>query len=207
LLGPKLFEAEVAERMLEPGIATGLAWTWAGGDILFIEATRMPGKGQLTLTGSLGDVMKESAQAALSYVRANAGKLGLPADVLKNTDIHIHVPSGAIPKDGPSAGIAMLAALVSLLSQRAVRADVAMTGEITLRGKVMAVGGIKEKVLAAARAGIARIILPARNRRNLEDVPAEVRRKVRFTFVENAEPALRAALELRGAGSHRKVRP
>ncbi|MBU1693296.1 MAG: endopeptidase La [Verrucomicrobia bacterium] len=207
LLGPKLFEAEVAEQVLEPGIATGLAWTWAGGDILFIEATRMPGKGQLTLTGSLGDVMKESAQAALSYVRANAGKLGLPVDVLKNTDIHIHVPSGAIPKDGPSAGIAMLAALVSLLSQRAVRTGVAMTGEITLRGKVMPVGGIKEKVLAAARAGITRIILPARNRRNLEDVPAEVRRKVRFTFVESAETALRAALDLRSSGSRGKVGP
>lgn len=194
LLGPRLFEAEMAERQLEPGIATGLAWTWAGGDILFIEATRMPGRGQLTLTGSLGDVMKESAQAALSYVRANARKLGLPADVLKSTDIHIHVPSGAIPKDGPSAGITMLAALVSLLSGRAVQAGVAMTGEITLRGKVMPVGGIKEKVLAASRAGIRRIILPARNRRSQEDVPSEIRRKMKFVFVENAEAALRAAL-------------
>ncbi|HOW96446.1 MAG TPA: endopeptidase La [Kiritimatiellia bacterium] len=194
LLGPKLFEAEVAERQLEPGIATGLAWTWAGGDILFIEATRMPGRGLLTLTGSLGEVMKESAQAALSYVRANARKLGLPADVLKSTDIHIHVPSGAIPKDGPSAGIAMLSALVSLLSSRPVRAGVAMTGEITLRGKVMPVGGIKEKVLAAARAGIRKIILPARNRRSLEDVPSEVRRRVKFVLVDNADSALRAVL-------------
>lgn len=202
LLGPKLFEAEVAERELEPGVATGLAWTWAGGDILFIEATRMPGRGVLTLTGSLGDVMKESAQAALSYVRANARKLGLPADVLKSTDIHIHVPSGAIPKDGPSAGIAMLSALVSLLSSRPVRAGVAMTGEITLRGKVMPVGGIKEKVLAAARAGIRRIILPARNRRSLEDVPVEVRRKMKFTFIEEASAALRAAL-----GPARKAKP
>ena len=194
LLGPTIFDAEMAEHHAEPGVATGLAWTPAGGDILFIEATRMAGKGQLILTGSLGDVMKESAQAALSYVRANADRLGLADPAVDKTDYHIHVPSGAIPKDGPSAGVAMTVALASLIAGRPVQDGWAMTGEITLRGKVMPVGGIKEKVLAAARAGVRNIILPARNRRHLEDVPAEVRRKLKFRFVEKAEEAVRLAL-------------
>ena len=193
-LGAKVFESEVAERVTDPGVATGLAWTPTGGDILFIEATQMPGKGQLILTGSLGDVMKESARAALSYVRANAQKLKLQKGFAKKMDFHIHVPAGAIPKDGPSAGLAMMVAIVSMVSQRPIAGDVAMTGEITLRGKVMPVGGIKEKVLAASRAGIRRVILPERNQRSLEDIPAEVRRKLKFFFVRDAGEAIRLAL-------------
>ncbi|TAN36028.1 MAG: endopeptidase La [Verrucomicrobia bacterium] len=194
LLGPKRFDLEIAERTTAPGVATGLAWTPAGGDILFIEASQMPGKGNLILTGSLGDVMKESAQAALSYVRANAVKFGLPADATKNADFHIHVPAGATPKDGPSAGLALITALVSLLTKRSVASDVAMTGEITLRGKVLPVGGIKEKVLAASRAGIKRVLLPVNNRRNLRDIPPEVRRAMKFTFVQKMDAAVLAAL-------------
>jgi ATP-dependent Lon protease len=194
-LGARLFEYEVAERTVDAGVATGLAWTPTGGDILFIEATQMSGRGQLMLTGSLGDVMKESAHAALSFVRANAGKLGLPKNFARKADLHIHVPAGAIPKDGPSAGLALVLALVSLLTQRRLPGDLAMTGEITLRGKVMPVGGIKEKVLAASRAGVRRILLPERNRRNLEDIPAEVRKKVQFLFVRTIEQAILLALE------------
>ena len=194
LLGPKRFELETAERAAAPGVATGLAWTPSGGDILFIEASRMPGKGGLILTGSLGDVMKESAQAALSYVRAHAPVFGLHADVTKNSDFHIHVPAGATPKDGPSAGLALLTALVSLLTQRPVENALAMTGEITLRGKVLPVGGIKEKVLAASRAGITRVLLPVSNRRNLRDIPPEVRRAMKFTFVTKMDAAVLAAL-------------
>jgi len=194
-LGPRLFESEIAERTVEPGVATGLAWTPTGGDILFIEVTRMPGKGQLILTGSLGDVMKESARAALSYVQANADKLKLPKDFADKMDYHLHVPAGAIPKDGPSAGVAMVVALVSLIRKEAVAGDAAMTGEITLRGKVMPVGGIKEKILAASRAGIKRVILPYRNRRSLEEIPAEVKKKVEFIFVKSASAAIRAALK------------
>ena len=194
MLGPKLYESEMAELMVEPGVATGLAWTPSGGDILFIEATQMPGKGQLILTGSLGDVMKESARAALSYVQANAEKLGLPKDFANSSDFHIHVPAGAIPKDGPSAGLAMVMALASLASQKTLPGDVAMTGEITLRGKVMPVGGIKEKVLAASRAQIKRVVLPERNRRNLEDVPAEVSKKLKFIFVRTVAEAVRILL-------------
>lgn len=193
-LGPKSFEPEVAEGSVEPGVATGLAWTPTGGDILFIEATQMAGKGQLILTGSLGDVMKESARAALSYVQANAERLKLPADFAEARDFHVHVPAGAIPKDGPSAGLAMLVALVSLISRRPLAGDTAMSGEITLRGRVMPVGGIKEKVLAASRAGIRRVILPDRNRRSLEEIPAEVRKKVDFVFVKDAQSAIRVAL-------------
>lgn len=189
-LGPVRFESETAEKRTEPGVVTGLAWTATGGDILFIEATKMPGKGNLILTGSLGEVMKESARAALSYVRAHAEEWGLDPKFAENTDFHIHVPAGAIPKDGPSAGLAMLAALYSLVTGRPVPADVAMTGEITLRGRVMAVGGIKEKVLAAARAGIREIIMPLPNRRHLADVPAEVRRAITFHFVRTAKAAL-----------------
>ena len=193
-LGHPVFESEVAERATDPGVATGLAWTPTGGDILFIEATQMPGRGQLILTGSLGDVMKESAHAALSYIRANAQRWKIEKNFARNSDFHIHVPAGAIPKDGPSAGLAMIIALMSLVTQQPVAGDVAMTGEITLRGKVMPVGGIKEKVLAAARAGIQRIILPKRNEHNLEDLPAEVRRKLHFVFVRNVGEAIRYVL-------------
>ncbi|MFH0954438.1 MAG: endopeptidase La [Verrucomicrobiota bacterium] len=193
-LGPKRYESEMTESTLDPGVSTGLAWTPTGGDILFIEATQMSGKGQLILTGSLGDVMKESARAALSYVEANAARLNLSKDFAKKTDFHIHVPAGSIPKDGPSAGLAMVVALLSLVSGRRVAGDLAMTGEITLRGKVMPVGGIKEKVLAASRAGVKGVILPERNKRTLEDIPAEVRKKVKFFFVANIDQAIRIAL-------------
>ena len=195
LLGPIKFFPEVAERTQRPGVAIGLAWTPNGGDILFIEATRMAGKKGLTLTGHLGDVMKESAQTALSYVRSQADQLHIPADFYDNCDIHIHVPSGAIPKDGPSAGITMVTALASLLTERKVRQDVAMTGEITLRGKVMPIGGVKEKVLAARRAGVTTVILPQRNEKDLEDVPPTVREEMQFRFVESIDEVLEHALE------------
>jgi ATP-dependent Lon protease len=194
LLGPSKFINEVAERTEISGVATGLAWTAVGGDILFIEATKMVGKGGLTLTGQLGDVMKESAQAALSYVRAQAGSLGISDDLFRKYDLHIHVPAGAIPKDGPSAGVTMLTALVSLLSGIKVRADVAMTGEITLRGNVLPVGGIKEKVLAAKRAGVKRIILPERNMKDLSEIPAKNLEGVEFQPVHRVEDVLKAAL-------------
>ena len=195
LLGPIKFFPEVAERTQRPGVAIGLAWTPNGGDILFIEATRMAGKKGLTLTGHLGDVMKESAQTALSYVRSQADQMHIPADFYDNCDIHIHVPSGAIPKDGPSAGITMVTALASLLTERKVRQDVAMTGEITLRGKVMPIGGVKEKVLAARRAGVTTVILPQRNEKDLEDVPPKVREEMQFRFVESIDEVLEHALE------------
>ena len=188
-LGPVKFDSEVAEKNLEPGVATGLAWTPVGGDILFIEATRMNGKGNLILTGSLGDVMKESARAALSYLEANAEKYGLNGGLGDKLDLHLHVPAGSIPKDGPSAGLAMTMAMLSLFSGKPVPANVAMTGEITLRGKVMPVGGIKEKVLAAARAGIKHIILPKGNERHFEEIPEEIRKKTKFTFVEQVDQA------------------
>jgi len=203
-LGPRRFELETAEKSLEPGVATGLAWTPTGGDILFIEATRMPGKGRLLLTGSLGDVMKESAQAALSYIRSHSGMLGLEGELFEKSDFHVHVPAGAIPKDGPSAGLAIVVALASLLTGTPLAADLAMTGEITLRGKIMPVGGIKEKVLAASRAGIRRILLPARNVHDLKEVPAEVRRKMKLKQVSRVEDALRYALGLRVRRSRRK---
>ncbi|MGC1341683.1 MAG: endopeptidase La, partial [Candidatus Binataceae bacterium] len=193
-LGLPRFFSEVAERTNETGVATGLAWTPNGGEIMFIEATRMAGQKGLMLTGSLGDVMKESAQAAMSYVRSRAERLGIPADFFEKSDIHIHVPAGAIPKDGPSAGVTLAAALASLLSGRPIRAEVAMTGEITLRGKVMPVGGVKEKVLAARRAGIKTIILPRRNERDLEDIPAEVRGELQMIFVDTVDEVLAAAL-------------
>jgi ATP-dependent Lon protease len=193
-LGPPKFFSEVAERTQEPGVATGLAWTPNGGDILFIESTRMNGQKGLTLTGSLGDVMKESAQAALSYVRSRAERLGIQPDFFEKSDIHIHVPAGSIPKDGPSAGVTIAASLASLLSGRPVRSDVAMTGEITLRGKVLPVGGIKEKVLAACRAGIKTVILPRRNERDLEDIPAEVLKEMTFIFVDAVDEVLSHAL-------------
>jgi ATP-dependent Lon protease len=195
ILGPKRFEAEVAMRTGIPGVATGLAWTPVGGDILFIEAARTPGSGRLILTGQLGDVMKESAQAALSLVKARAALLDVSAEGLDKADIHVHVPAGATPKDGPSAGVAMFVALTSLLSHRPVKSDVAMTGEISLRGLVLPIGGVKEKVLAALRAGITTVMLPARNRRDLEDIPADAREQVRIEWLENVDDALRVALE------------
>ena len=194
ILGPRRFENEVAMRTSVPGVATGLAWTPVGGDILFIEATRVPGSGKLILTGQLGDVMKESAQAALSLVKSRLASLGIAKDALDGADIHVHVPAGATPKDGPSAGVAMFTALASLLANRAVRNDVAMTGEISLRGLVLPVGGIKEKVLAALRAGITTVLLPARNRKDLEDIPAEAREKLEFVWLETVDDALAVAL-------------
>ena len=199
-LGPPRYFYEVAERTEIPGVATGLSWTPQGGDILFVEATRMPGGKGFTLTGQLGEVMRESAQAALSYVRANAEQLGIAPDFFERYDIHLHVPEGAIPKDGPSAGLTMATALASLLSGRPVRADVGMTGEITLRGQVLPVGGIKEKVLAASRAGLTTVILPRRNERDLDEVPAEVREKIRFVLVDRISQAFEAALEDRRDG-------
>jgi ATP-dependent Lon protease len=194
-LGKRRFFNEVAERTAVPGVATGLAWTPVGGDILFIETSRMPGKGNLQITGQLGDVMKESARAALSYVRSNAKALGIEPNFLDSQDIHIHVPAGAVPKDGPSAGVTIFTALTSLLTGRRVRSDTAMTGECTLRGRVLPVGGIKAKVLAAHRAGIERIILPHRNARDIEDVPEEIRSQVEFFFAEDMSQVLAAALE------------
>ena len=194
ILGPRRFESEVAMRAGIPGVATGLAWTPVGGDILFVEATRMPGKGKLILTGQLGDVMKESAQAALSLVKARAQRLGVKEEVLEKSDIHIHVPAGATPKDGPSAGVAMFVALSSLLTGRIVRSDVAMTGEISLRGLVLPIGGVKEKVLAALRAGIRTVMLPKRNIKEFDEIPQEAREKLNFVWIETVDEALETAL-------------
>jgi ATP-dependent Lon protease len=195
ILGAARFENDVALRTSVPGVATGLAWTPAGGDILFIESSRVKGTGKLILTGQLGDVMKESAQAAVTLVKSQADRLGIDPATLDNADLHIHVPAGAIPKDGPSAGVAMATSLASLLSQRTVRADVAMTGEISLRGVVLPVGGIKEKCVAAARAGIRTVILPARNRRDLEDIPESARNRLEFVWAEKIDDVLARALE------------
>ena len=194
-LGRPRFFDEVAERTSRPGVATGLAWTPTGGDVLFVEATMMPSSEErLLLTGMLGDVMRESAQAAVSFVWSNAAALDIDPKVFEGKTIHVHVPAGAIPKDGPSAGVTITTALASLASGRPVRSDVAMTGEITLRGKVLPVGGIKEKVLAAHRTGLRAVILPRRNEPDVEDVPAEIRRDVHFIFVDDAADALRYAL-------------
>jgi ATP-dependent Lon protease len=195
ILGAARFENDVALRTSVPGVATGLAWTPAGGDILFIESSRVRGSGKLILTGQLGDVMKESAQAAVTLIKSQADRLGIDPAILDNSDLHIHVPAGAIPKDGPSAGVAIATSLASLLSQRTVRADVAMTGEISLRGVVMPVGGIKEKCVAAARAGIRTVILPARNRRDLEDIAESVRSRLEFIWAEKIDDVLSRALE------------
>jgi ATP-dependent Lon protease len=193
-LGPVVFIPEVAERTDEIGVATGLAWTSSGGDILFIEATRMKGNGGLLITGQLGDVMKESAQAALSYVKAHATDLGIEADAFEKFDIHIHVPAGAIPKDGPSAGITIATAIASLMSNRPVRHQIAMTGEITLRGKVLPVGGIKEKILAARRAGIETVLMPVKNEKDLLDVPEHLRKPLTLVPVKDISEVLGAAL-------------
>ncbi len=201
-LGKARFHSEVAERTSSPGVATGLAWTPVGGDILFIETSRMPGKGSVEITGQLGDVMKESARAALTYVRSNAAELGVDPAFLASHDVHIHVPAGAVPKDGPSAGVTIFTALTSLLTARRVRSDTAMTGEATLRGRVMPVGGIKAKVLAAHRAGITRVVLPARNRPDVDEVPEAVRAEMEFIFAEDMSQVLAAALEPAGTPAH-----
>jgi len=194
-LGAQEFIQDMAERTTEPGVALGLAWTSAGGDILFIEATAMPGKGNLVLTGSLGDVMRESAMAAMSYVRSHAQQLGVESKAFGRNDIHIHVPAGAIPKDGPSAGVTIAVALASLVTRRPIRPAVAMTGEITLRGKILPVGGIKEKVFAAARSGVKTVLLPEQNRKDLVGVPTEIRRKLKFRFVRTIADALNLAIQ------------
>jgi ATP-dependent Lon protease len=195
LLGPKKFHNEVAAEADRIGVVTGLAWTETGGDILFVEATSMPGKAELILTGSLGDVMKESARAALSYIEAHAADFGIAPEAFENRTIHIHVPSGAIPKDGPSAGVTMVTALVSLLTVKPAKRNVAMTGEITLTGRVLAIGGLKEKVLAAHRAGVRRLVVPERNRNDLEDIPEKVRQELEFFFVNEASEVLAVALQ------------
>ncbi|HXG78176.1 MAG TPA: S16 family serine protease, partial [Methyloceanibacter sp.] len=195
ILGARRFEGEVAMRTSVPGVATGLAWTPTGGDILFVEAARVPGNGKLILTGQLGEVMKESAQAALSLVKARASTLGIDPAVFEKSDIHVHVPAGAIPKDGPSAGVAMFIALASLLTGRTVRSDTAMTGEISLRGLVLPIGGVKNKVLAAVRAGISTVMLPERNKKDYEDVPEAARNAVRFVWLSTVDDAIEAALE------------
>ncbi len=195
ILGPRRFESEVAMRTSVPGVATGLAWTPTGGDILFVEAARVPGGGRLILTGQLGDVMKESAQAALSLVKARASTLGIDSALFEKSDIHVHVPAGGIPKDGPSAGVAMFTSLVSLLTGRTVRSDTAMTGEISLRGLVLPIGGVKNKVLAAVRAGITTVMLPERNKKDYEDVPEAARKAVRLVWLSTVDDAIAAALE------------
>jgi len=195
ILGARQVEDEVALRTSETGVATGLAWTPAGGDILFIEASRAPGSGRLTLTGQLGDVMKESAQAALSLLKARAGTLDIDPKRLDESDIHIHVPAGAIKKDGPSAGVALYTALVSLLTERKVRHDVAMTGEISLRGQVLPIGGVKEKTLAAHQAGIRTVMLPQRNRKDEDDIPENIREALDIHYISKVEEAIAIALE------------
>jgi ATP-dependent Lon protease len=194
-IGPVRFAPEVSARTLTPGLAMGLAWTQAGGELLFVEATAMKGKKNLTLTGQLGDVMKESATTALSFIRTNAVSLGIAEDFFETQDIHIHIPAGAIPKDGPSAGITMLTALTSLLTHKKIQKDLAMTGEITLRGQVLPVGGVKEKVLAAHRAGIKTIIMPTWNKKDLEDIPEKVKKEIHFYFVDKMIDVLKIALE------------
>ncbi len=195
ILGAPRYQSEVAMRLSVPGVATGLAWTPAGGDILFVGASRVPGKGGLILTGQLGDVMKECAQAALSLVKSRAESLDLNAELFERSDIHVHVPAGAIPKDGPSAGVALFTALVSVLTGRTVRGDIAMTGEISLRGLVLPVGGVKEKTVAAARAGIGTVLLPARNRRDFDDIPESARQRLEFVWLESVDDALKAVFD------------
>jgi len=193
-LGPMKFFSETAERTDEPGVAIGLAWTQSGGDIIFVESTKMRGKRSLKLTGYLGEVMKESAEAALSYIRSKAGDLGIAEDFFDKYDLHIHIPAGSIPKDGPSAGVTISTSLASLLMDKPVRPDVAMSGEITLRGKVLPVGGIKEKVLAAKRAGIRTIILPSKNKKDLDEIPESVKKELEFQFVDTIDEVWRVAL-------------
>jgi len=205
LSGRPRYQRDDAEMFDRPGVAAGLAWTPVGGDVLFIETTRMPGKGRVEITGQLGDVMKESVRTALSFLRSNADRLGIDLSRLEEEDIHVHVPAGAIPKDGPSAGVTMLTALASLLSGRKVRSDVAMTGEATLRGRVLPVGGIKSKVLAAHRAGYRTVILPAQNEVDLDEVPASVRESMRFVLAKEMLHVLETALEPAAEGSSSRV--
>jgi ATP-dependent Lon protease len=204
-LGPRRFEGEIRKRTADPGVATGLAVTAVGGDILFIEASGYPGEGRLKVTGQLGEVMQESAEAAHSWVRANAAELGLEPGWFRENDVHVHIPAGAVPKDGPSAGITMATALVSLASGRPVSDEVAMTGEITLSGQILPVGGVREKVLAAHRAGILRVILPRENEPDLEELPRETREAVSVVLVDAADEALAVALD--GQPKRRRVRP
>jgi ATP-dependent Lon protease len=201
MLGPAKYVRETKLKTSKPGVVTGLAYTPQGGEVLHIEATRYPGKGNITLTGQIGNVMKESVQAALSLVRSRDGTIGVNADDFRKMDVHVHVPAGAVPKDGPSAGIAMFTALASLFSDRPVRSDVAMTGEVTLRGLVLPIGGLKEKSLAAMRAGISTIIMPKLNEKDLVEVPEEAKQKLKFVLVENVDEVLAAALEESGAAS------
>jgi len=205
ILGAARFEGEIAMRTSVPGVATGLAWTPVGGDILFVEASRVPGTGKLILTGQLGDVMKESAQAAVTLAKGQAAKLGVDPLSFDKFDLHIHVPAGAIPKDGPSAGTAMFTALASLLSGKTVRSDVAMTGEISLRGLVLPIGGVKEKTVAAARAGIRTVILPTRNRRDFDDIPESARSKLQFVWADKVDDVLAAALETQSGGEEQRA--
>jgi len=195
MLGPAKYVRETKLKTSKPGVVTGLAYTPAGGEVLHIEATRYPGKGNVTLTGHIGEVMKESVQAAFSLVRSRNSEIGAKAEDFRNIDVHVHVPAGAVPKDGPSAGIAMFTALASLFSNTPVRPDVAMTGEITLRGLVLPIGGLKEKSLAAMRAGISTVIIPKLNEKDLVDVPEEAKQKLKFVPVENVDEVLAAALE------------
>jgi ATP-dependent Lon protease len=201
LLGKRRFQLDVQTRVNEPGVATGLAWTPVGGDVLFVEATAYPGDGKLQITGQLGDVMKESAAAALSYVRSLDGEV--PENFFREHDVHIHVPAGAIPKDGPSAGITMATALASCATGRAVRADTAMTGEITLTGQVLPIGGLKEKALAAQRVGINRLIIPRRNEADIDDIPEHLRKRMKFVLVDSEDEVLAAALEKRARRNSR----
>jgi len=208
MLGPPRFQQEVATREDEVGVATGLAYTPTGGEVLFIEARVVPGKGNLVLTGQLGDVMKESAQAALTYARARGRALGLGTDdPFANKDVHVHVPAGAVPKDGPSAGITMATAIISALTRRPVDHTLGMTGEITLRGRVLPIGGLKEKVLAAHRAGLRRVIAPRDNRRDLDEIPSRVRGQVTFTFVDHMDQVLNAALKPEIQPERSEVKP
>jgi ATP-dependent Lon protease len=195
VLGPAQFESELAMRTGTPGVTTALAYTPFGGEILFVEAASMPGKGNLQLTGQIGEVMKESAETAFTLVKSNAKKLKIDAENFKDTDYHIHVPAGAVPKDGPSAGIAMYCSLISLLTGKTVRSDTAMTGEITLRGLVMPIGGLKEKILAAKQAGIKLVILPQRNKKDMSEIPAEAKKGMKFRFAKNVQSVLKIAVE------------
>jgi ATP-dependent Lon protease len=194
-LGPPSYQPELDKDKSQVGLVTGLAWTQTGGEVLYVETSMMPGKGELIMTGQLGEVMQESGRAALSYARANLERLGVNRDLLENADIHIHVPAGAIPKDGPSAGIAMATGLVSVLTRRAVKADIAMTGEISLRGRVLPIGGLKEKAMGALRGNVYSVIIPDKNRKDLIDVPANVKRKLKFVTVRHMDEVLEVALE------------
>jgi ATP-dependent Lon protease len=196
-LGPVKYFLEAAERIPQVGVIPGLAWTETGGDLMFVEATKMRGKKSLTLTGLMGEVMKESVQAALSYVRSTAKNLGIASDFFEKYDIHVHVPAGAIPKDGPSAGITMATAIVSLLTEKPVKPRLAMTGELTLRGQLLPIGGLKEKALAAYRAGIETVILPKENQKDMVEIPDEIKKKTKFVFAQTMDQVLRLALDSR----------